>query len=136
MPQLPIPLLPGGEFLDVGVGASRPFTGPANRPDTWKALLDTGADMTAISPSIVAALQPQQIGKVPVSRAGGRTVWHDTYYVRIRFGGHTGPGRWFAVEAVEVQPATPDVDVLIGMDLLIKIDMAWIGSRRLVFLTH
>ena len=37
----------------MGVGASRAFTGPANRPDTWKALIDTGAEMTAISPSVV-----------------------------------------------------------------------------------
>jgi predicted aspartyl protease len=136
MPLLPIPLLPAGAFFDVGVGASRAFTGPANRPDTWKALIDTGADMTVISPSVVSALQPQQVGIVPVSHAGGVTVWRHTYDVRIRFGGHTGPGRWFNVEAVEVPPAAPDVDVLIGMDLLIKIDMAWIGSRRLVLLNH
>jgi hypothetical protein len=135
MPLLPIPLLPAGAFLDVGVGASRAFTGPANRPDTRKAPIDTGADMTSISPSVVSALRPQQIGNVPV-RASGVTVWHDTFNVRIRFGGHTGQGRWFAVEAVEFQPATPDVDVLIGMDLLIRIDMAWIGSRRLVWLNH
>ena len=64
------------------------------------------------------------------------TVWRDTYDVRIRFGGHSGPGRWFSVEVVEVQPATPDVDVLIGMDLLIKIDLAWMGTRRLVLLNH
>ncbi len=42
----------------------------------------------------------------------------------------------FTIEAVEVQPAAPNVDVLIGMDLLIKIDMAWIGSRRLLLLNH
>jgi predicted aspartyl protease len=136
MPLLPIPLLPAGAFLDVGVGASRLFTGPANRPDTWKALIDTGADLTVISPAVVLATQPQQIGNVPVTRAGGVTVWHNTFDVRIRFGGHSGPGRWFAVEAVEVQPATPDVDVLIGMDLLIRIDMAWIGSRGLVLINH
>jgi predicted aspartyl protease len=136
MPMLPIPLLPAGAFLDVGVGASRTFTSPANRPNTWKALVDTGADMTVISPSVVSALQPQQIGNVPVSRAGSMTVWRGTYDVRIRFGGHAGPGRWYSVEAIEVQPAAPDVDVLIGMDLLIEIDMAWIGSRRLVLLNH
>jgi predicted aspartyl protease len=136
MPLLPIPLLPAGAFLDVGVGASQPFTGPANRPDTWRALIDTGADMTTISPSVVSTLHPVLIGSVPVGRAGGGTVWHDTYYVRIRFGGHSGPGRWFPVEAIEVQAATPNVDVLIGMDLLIKIDMAWMGSRRLVMLNH
>jgi hypothetical protein len=81
-------------------------------------------------------LQPQQIGNVPVTRAGTSTVWRDTYDIRIRFGSHKGPGRWYAVEAVAVQPATAGVDVLIGMDLLIKLDMTWLGSRRLVLIEH
>lgn len=92
--------------------------------------------MTVISPSVVSALRPQKVGIVPVGRPGGGTVWRDTYDVRIRFGGHAGPGRWFDVEAVEIQPAAPVVDVLIGMDLLIKIDMAWSGSSRMVLLDH
>ena len=136
MPQLSVPLLPAGAFLDVGVGASKKLTSPANRPATWKALIDTGASMTVIGPSVVSTLKPQQIGYVPVSRAGGVTCFHGTYDVRIRFGGHTGPGRWYAVEAAEIQPATPDVDVLIGMDLLLKIYMVWNGSGRLVLLNH
>ena len=136
MPMLSISLLPAGAFLDVGVGASRAFTSPANRPKTWKALIDTGADMTVVSPSVVSSLQPQLIGNIPVGRVGTSATWRDTYDVRIRFGGHVGPGRWYAIEAVEVSPVTPDVDVLIGMDLLIKIDMAWIGSRRLVRINH
>ena len=92
--------------------------------------------MTVIGPSVVSTLKPQQIGYVPVSRVGGVTGFHGTYDVRIRFGGHTGPGRWYAVEAAEIQPATPDVDVLIGMDLLLKIYMVWNGSGRLVLLNH
>ena len=136
MPSLQIPLLPAGAFLDVGVGASLLFTGRVNRPRTWKALIDTGADMTAISPSIVLALQPQHIGTVPVTRAGGVTVWLNTYDIRLRFGGHAGRGRWFALEGIEVQPGTPEVDVLIGMDLLIQIDMAWSGARRSVLIAH
>jgi predicted aspartyl protease len=123
-------------FLDVGVGASRPYTGPANRPRTWKALIDTGADMTAISPAVFMALQPGRIGAVPISRAGGPMVWQDTYDLRIRFGGHTWPGPWFDIEAVETQPATPAVDVLIGMDLLVKIDMIWRGSSGSVAFIH
>lgn len=136
MPLLTIPLVPGGAFLDVGVGASRAFTGNANRPDTRAALIDTGADMTVISPTVVATLHPQRIGGVPIRRAGGGSVWADTYDIRIRFGGHVGPGRWFSVEAVEVAPADPDVEVLVGMDLLLQIDMVWIGARRLALLSH
>jgi hypothetical protein len=92
--------------------------------------------MTAVSPTIITALHPQQIGSLPLGRPGVGPIWHDTYDVRIRFGGHTNPGRWFALEAIQAQPATPDVDVLIGMDLLIRIDMVWLGSRRLILLTH
>jgi hypothetical protein len=136
MPQLAITLLPGGAFLDVGLGASRAFTGPTNRPATWRALIDSGAVITAISPRVVLSLRPQQIGVIPVTRAGATLVWRENYHVRIRFGSHKGPRRWFAIEAVAVQPATPDVDVLIGMDLLIKIDMTWFGSRRLVLIDH
>ena len=92
--------------------------------------------MTAISPAVVAALRPLRIGSVPLGRAGGGISLHDTYDVRVRFGGHAGRGRWYPLEAVEAQPATTGVDVLIGMDLLIRIDMSWEGTRRLVLLSH
>jgi predicted aspartyl protease len=136
MPLLPIPLVPAGAFLDLGVAASRAITSATNRPASWRALIDTGADMTAISPAVVAALRPQFLDRVTVQRAVGGLVWHNTYLVRVRFGGRAAPGQWFNVEAVEVLPATPDVDVLIGMDLLLKIDMAWNGPGRLVLLNH
>ncbi len=61
---------------------------------------------------------------------------HYTYDIRIRFGGHSARGRWFNLEAVETQPATPDIDILIGMELLLKIDMAWLGPRRSLFLIY
>jgi hypothetical protein len=60
----------------------------------------------------------------------------DTYDVRIRFGGHALSGRWFNPEAVEVPPATAGVDVLIGMELLLQIDMTWFGPRRLLLLSY
>jgi hypothetical protein len=40
------------------------------------------------------------------------------------------------LEAVEVQPATANVDILIGTDLLLQIDMAWLGPRRLLLLRY
>ena len=92
--------------------------------------------MTTISPGIVAVLRPMQIGTQPVSRAGGGSAVCDTYDIRLRFGGHAAPGRWFSLEAVEVQPATADVSVLIGHDILLQIDMAWLGPRRLLVLSY
>jgi hypothetical protein len=136
MPLLTIPLVSDGAFLDVGVGATPAFTTPATTPATWRALIDTGAQMTVISPPIVAALQPQRIGSVPFSGVGGGMLLLDSYLVRFRFGGHTRPGRWYSVEAVEIQPATTGVDVLIGMNLMLKIDMQWGGRQRQVLLSH
>jgi predicted aspartyl protease len=136
MPIFPLPLRPDGPQLDVGVSVSRTYAPWGGPPGTWQALIDTGASMTAISPGVVAALQPLRLGAQPVRRAGGGSTWHYTYEVRIRFGGHSVRGRWFNLEAVEIQPATPEVDILIGMDLLLKIDMGWLGPRRLLFLSY
>ena len=77
----------------------RNVTGPTNRPATWRALVDTGASITVVSPSVISRLTPQLIGYAPVHRAGGVVDFQPTYDLRIRFGGHAGPGRWFAVEA-------------------------------------
>jgi hypothetical protein len=79
--------------------------------------------MTAISPVTVPALRPMQIGTKPVGRPGGGHSVCDTYDVRLRFGGHAARGWWFSVEAIEVQPATAGIDVLIDLDLLLQIDM-------------
>ena len=95
----------------------------------------TGADMTAISPNVVAALKPMRIGTQVVGRPGGGRVMGDAYDVRIRFGGHALPGRWFNLEAVEAPPATAGVDVLIDMELPLQIDMTWFGPRRLLLLS-
>jgi predicted aspartyl protease len=136
MPIIPISLGLDGPQLDVGVSVSKTYTRWGGPPGTWKALIDTGATMTAISPGAVAALQPLRLGVQPVQRAGGGFAMHYTYDIRIRFGGHSARGRWFNLEAVETQPATPDVDILIGMELLLKIDMAWLGPRRSLFLIY
>jgi hypothetical protein len=136
MPIIPVPLGLIGPQLDVGVSVSRTYARWGRPPGTWRALIDTGADMAAISPGVVASLRSQELGSQPVQRPGARPVWHDTYDIRIRFGGHTAQGRWFNLEAVEVQPATAGIDLLIGMELLLKIDMAWLGPRRLLFLSY
>ena len=95
MPIFPVPLGLDGPQLDVGVSVSRAYTPWGGPPATWKALIDSGADMTAISPGVVAALQPLRLGVQQVGRAGAGPMWHYTYDIRIRFGGHTVQGRWF-----------------------------------------
>ena len=39
------------------------------------------------------------------------------------------------MEVIEYQPSTPNVDVLIGMDLLVRINMTWDGPQGLLVLT-
>lgn len=136
MPIFPVPLGSDGPRIDVGLSVSKTYAPWGGPPGTWKALIDTGAVMTAISPGIVAALRPLRIGIQPVGRAGGGSALQYTYDIRIRFGGHSTRGRRFNLEAVETQPATANVDLLIGMDLLLKIDMAWLGTRKLLFLSY
>jgi predicted aspartyl protease len=114
------------------VGSSRaPWGGP---PCSKKALIDTGATSTVISPSVRALLNPFSIGNARVQIPGGRVVWVDTYFINLKFGGHSAKGRSFALEVIEYQPSTPNVDVLIGMDVLIKIKMNWDGPRGCVTL--
>ena len=135
MPLHSIRLGPDGPQTEVGLSVPIAYSRWGGPPGTWRALIDTGSDMTAISPGVVVALHPMRIGTQPVARPGGGAVACDTYDVRLRIGGHATAGRWFELEAVEAQPATPDIDVLVGMDLLLRIDMIWRGSlRRLVLM--
>jgi hypothetical protein len=134
MELFPIPLGLGGLLIDVGLSVPKAYARWGGPPRTWRALIDTGADMTAISPATVAALRPMQIGTKPVGRPGGGRSVCDTYDVRLRFGGHAARGRWFNLEAIAVQPATASIDVLIGLDLLLQIDMTWLGPQRLLLL--
>ncbi len=118
--------------LDVGsIHAAR--GGP---PGTWNALIDTGSTSTAISPAVRSALLPRAIGKARVSRPVLGIVWEDTYFIRLKFEGHSGQGRWFGLEIIESQPSTPGVDILIGMDLLVRIRMTWDGPNRHVSLSY
>jgi hypothetical protein len=76
-----------------------------------------------------------KIGRARIHCPGVGVVWDDTYFVRLKFGGHNARGRWFGLEVVVYQPTTPDVDVLIGMDLLVRLKMTWDGPRGLLVLT-
>jgi hypothetical protein len=106
------------------------------RPGAWNALIDTGSTSTAISPAVETALNPRVIGKARVSRPGLGIVWEDTYFVRLKFEGHAGSGHWFNLEVIRSQSSTPGVDVLIGMDVLVRVNMNWDGPSRQVVLTY
>ena len=117
--------------LDVGVRHAH-WGGP---PCTKRALLDTGATATTVSPAVRGALNAMKVGRARVHRPGFGVVWEDTYFVRLKFGGSAKPGRWFGLEVIEHQPSTPNIDVLNGMDLLVRIKMMWDGPRGFLVLT-
>jgi hypothetical protein len=136
MPVFPLDLTSDGARIDLGVSPPQGYLTPRTRPRSWRALIDTGAAVTAVSPSVVLMHQPPQIGVLYASRAGGVASRCASYEIRLSLGGHLGKRRWFALEAMEIQPATPGVDILIGMDLLIKLELTWLGPARRAFLSY
>ncbi len=135
MPRSSIELELGGAFLDVNIG--RPRAGFPENSSIWRALLDTGANMTAISPAVVAAVNPQLIGRQPVKRPNGGTSFLNTYFISLKISKpQTWEGEWRILEVVEAQIATPNVDVLIGMDLLLKLDFIWNGPDLRLVIYH
>lgn len=119
--------------LDVGSVQAAWGGGP---PGSWNALIDTGSTCTAISPAVRSLLIPRPIGKARVARGRFGLVWEDTYFVRLQFESQGASGRWFNLEVIEAQPLTPGVDVLVGMDLLVRINMVWDGPNRQVVLAY
>jgi predicted aspartyl protease len=116
---------PFGPLIQVGirVGAEFDASGRGGAPRSYNALIDTGASTTAISPKVVADVQPQRIEVRTLNRATAAEGLAYIYDVRLKFESHLVPGRWFDLEVVETAPVTPGVDVLIGQDLLLKLIM-------------
>lgn len=86
--------------------------------ETDNAMWDTGSTNTSISQEIVAALNLQPIGKIPVSIYGGSIVERDVYEIDILLPGN------IRVEHLQVMgDDASDYDVLIGMDVITLGDM-------------
>ena len=136
MPRVEVPLTPAGAFLVVVVAASPRLTTPSNPPRRFRALTDTGADMTAISPEVVGAIRPMRIGDIPVARPAGGHAFRPTYDIRLGLGQAGAAASWVSLEVVEAPIPTPGVGVLIGMDLLSRVDMEWSGPRRRVVIKY
>jgi hypothetical protein len=129
MPLFVVDIGPPGPLIDVGirVGAAYDAIGRGGAPRSYVALVDTGASRSAISPRIVADVQPQRVGDAALERPGAVTGSSHIYDVRLKLEGHLTPGRWFGLRVVETAPATPGVDVLIGQDLLLQLTLLYNG---------
>jgi hypothetical protein len=120
---------PPGPLIEVGirVGAGYEAIGRGGAPHSYVALTDTGASRSAISPRVVADVQPQRLADAALQRPGAVTGTGHIYSIRMKAEGHLIPGRWFGLRAVETAPATPGVDVLIGQDLLLQLTLLYNG---------
>ena len=91
------------------------FVPPAKPPGSkmYKALYDTGATHSAVSPKVVADLNLTSIGATNVG-VGGGTLTTTSHLVTIGL-----PNRvLFGTVRVASMILHPDIDVLIGMDIL------------------
>jgi hypothetical protein len=129
MPLQVIDMGPLGPLIQVGirVGAEFDALGRGGAPRSYYALIDTGASNTAISPKVVANVQPKRVGIKTLNRVGAADAFGYMYDIRLKFESHVAPGRWFDFRAIETAPLTPGVDVLIGQDLLLNFILVYNG---------
>jgi hypothetical protein len=129
MPLFVVDIGSPGPLVEVGirVGSAYDAIGRGGAPHSYTALIDTGASCSAISPRVVADVQPQHVGDAALKRPGIVSNTIRVYDIRLKFEGHLSPGRWFDLEAVETAPATPGVDVIIGQDLLLNFTLLYNG---------
>jgi hypothetical protein len=90
-------------------------------------LIDTGAARTAISEAVYQLLRPMASIPVTYRRPGMTQVNAWTHAVRLKFEGHLAPNPRFDLDVVVEDPATPGIDVLIGMDLISQVALFYEG---------
>jgi hypothetical protein len=128
---------PAGALIQVGIRVGKAFAavGLGGAPRSYVGLIDIGASRTAISPQVVAELQPRLLRPRHVVRPGTSFI-ADTYELQLKLDHHLQPGTWYDVEAVEVAPASPGVDVLIGRDLLKHVTLLYDGPNGKLVLMY
>ncbi len=129
---------PLGPIIQVGlnVGATQAGLGFGGSPLSKNGLIDTGATRTAISDAVDQALQPAVSGSAPFKRPGVPQVIVPTYAVRLNFEDHLSRNPWFDHDVVVADPATPGIDVLIGMDVLSQFVLFYEGVNGTMILAY
>lgn len=59
-----------------------------------------------------------------------------THAARLSFEGHLSSNPWFDLDVVIADPATPGVDVLIGMDVLSRLVLFYEGANGTMVLAY
>jgi hypothetical protein len=129
---------PAGPLIEVGfnVGAARAAAGLGGPPLSRTGLIDTGATRTAISDAVYQVLRPAASGSTQYRRPGVPPVLVARYAVRLNFEGHLSGNAWFDLDVVVADPATPGVDVLVGMDVLSQLVLFYEGVNGTMVLAY
>jgi hypothetical protein len=129
MPFLTIPIGPEGALIDLHVALSTPRIDALKAagmgfppPQMACAMIDTGASITSISSRIANALGLVPTGKTTVTGATTGSVPHITnqYDVALAFlqpGVHTHVFG-VTIPVIEIDLGSPNIDALLGRDLL------------------
>jgi hypothetical protein len=129
---------PVGPLIEVGlnVGATQARLGLGGPPQSRTGLIDTGASRTAISDAVYRVLQPVVSGSALYQRPGVPAVLVARHAVRLNFEGHLSSNPWFDLEVVVADPATPGVDVLVGMDVISQLVLFYEGVNGTMILAY
>lgn len=99
---------------------------PGGSRHRFSALLDTGAQITGISRTVAEALAARPVGTMPIVYANGRRQVHDAFWLRVDI--HGLPHARGATYVVQMEPSSPDYDVILGMDILTHYDITISGG--------
>jgi hypothetical protein len=129
---------PLGALIQVGlnVGVTQALSGQGGPPLSRNGLIDTGATQTAISNAVHQVLHPAVSGSIPYQRPGVPQVVVPMYAIRLNFEGHLSGNPWFDLDVVVVNPATPGIDVLVGMDVLSQFVLFYEGANKTMILAY
>jgi hypothetical protein len=129
---------PVGPLIQVGlnIGAKQAGLGLGGPPLSRNGLIDTGATRTAISEAVYQALRPAVSGRATYQRPGLPQMPARTYSIRLNFEGHLSRNPWFDLGVLVADPATPGVDVLIGMDVLSQLVLFYEGVNATMILAY
>jgi hypothetical protein len=81
-------------------------------------------------------LRPAASGRALYQRPGLAREDATTYAVRLNFEGHLSRNTWFDLDVVVADPATPGVDVLVGMDVLSQLVLFYEGANGTMVLAY
>lgn len=140
MAQLTFPVTKDGLVVPVLIGLSGQMTAalvavgrPIAAPIPGRGLLDTGTDVTAVAPSIL-----RQLPIAPATRTSTHTVGGQVpialFEVSLSiFDPRVPTSSWLTQSdmlVMELPAALPNVDVLVGLDLLLQTNLLLKGPAR------